>query len=100
MILSCRICSKRILAQSLSLTCSICNKLYHLRCLYGIRKEDVISLYKERNINNLICVFCAESLFPFNNCSDDDEFIQIISELSTPPKQVHLNILDDMLFDS
>ena len=98
MIVSCRNCSKHILAQSLSLTYSICNNIYHLRCLYGIRRED--SLYKERNTNNwIICVFCAESLFPFNNCSDDDEFIKIISELSTSPKQVHLNILYDMLFD-
>ena len=90
MIVSCRNCSKRILAQSLGLICSICNNIYHLRCLYGIRRED--SLYKERNTNNWISVFCAESLFPFNNCSDDDE-------LSTSPKQVHLNILYDMLFD-
>ena len=96
-IVSCRNCSKRILAQSLSLTCSICNNIYHLRCLYSIRRED--SLYKERNTNNWICVFCAKSLFPFNNCSDDDEFIKIFSELSTSPKQVHLNVLDDMLFD-
>ena len=96
MIVSYHNCSKRILAQSLGLTFSIlCNNIYDLRCLYGMRREDRV--YKERHSNNWISIFCAESLFLVSNCSDDDEFIEIISELSTSPKHLLFFNLTNLL---
>ena len=64
------------------------------------KEEKIVSIKREiPTTGYAYFVLSHNFVFPFNNCSDDDEFIKTLSELSTSPKQVNLNILDDMLFD-
>ena len=75
----CNTCSTRLQSHSRFMTCSVCSECYHLRCLPNIDASD--SVYLDKDSLPWICVICSGSIFPFNQCDDDCDFLETISEL-------------------
>ena len=75
----CNTCSTRLQSYSRFMTCSVCSECYHLKCLPNIDTSD--SVYLDRDSLPWICVICSGSIFPFNQCDDDCDFLETISEL-------------------
>ena len=75
---SCEICTKRISRCASKLSCSFCNKIYHIQCLPFVSKTD--SIFTEKDSNEWFCIKCAEENLPFNSICDDDDFYNVLSE--------------------
>ena len=75
----CNTCSTRLQSHSRFMTCSVCSECYHFRCLPNIDASD--SVYLDKDSLPWICVICSGSIFPFNQCDDDCDFLETISEL-------------------
>ena len=61
------------------MTCSVCSECYHFKCLPNIDTSD--SVYLDRDSLPWICIICSGSIFPCNQCVDDCDFLEAISEL-------------------
>ena len=68
----CDICNKRIALHSHPLGCSVCERVYHIKCLPFVSKTD--SIYVNKANNDWLCIRCAEEELPFNNIDEDDYF--------------------------
>ena len=93
MILLCSGCKKKCLKHSRYLTCCICDRAYHIRCLANDK------IYIDRLNRTWICLNCSHSLFPFNHIQDDNEFIKTISESWLKPIDISLDDLEKLVFN-
>ena len=75
---------------SLYLTCFICDRAYHNRCLANVTQDDKI--YIDSLNRTWICLNCNHSLFPFDHIQDDNEFIKTISEPWLKPIDISLDL--------
>ena len=60
----CNSCVKNILHHQPKILCNVCNKYYHIRCVYTDLPHDDV----------WFCFKCNGNIFPFNHYVDDDEF--------------------------
>ena len=63
-VFGCSLCLKRT-GISQCVDCSICLARFHLRC---------VNLKKDSDTHDWYCVKCLETIFPFNQISNDEEF--------------------------
>ena len=66
---TCSICSKKLQSHSCRMSCSACNKSFHISCL-SISKTD--SMYKNQSSNIWLCILCLRNSLPFIQLDDGD----------------------------
>ena len=62
-------CSRMIKSDFQSVDCRLCSGRFHIKCADLNKNQDCIDWY---------CVKCLESIFPFNNIENDQEFMNTI----------------------
>ena len=67
--IACQSCERRIHSHSRTLTCSLCNGMFHLNCV------PYTSLNDSNEFNLDMCHHCITSIFPFNHIEENDLFI-------------------------
>ena len=97
MMSKCNICNQRVQSHSYKLKCFACHGIVHLKCLPIVSHTD--SIYVERTINKWLCSKCAETEFPFNHFSEDEDFIKVLSENWSSVSSIHLNHLNSLEFN-
>ena len=87
--LHCSLCNKVITKHSYRLQCANCKCSYHLNCLNCTREE-----YQVLKIEaDWYCLWCNESILPFNHIEHDVTFRQSLLEFYCT---VHTNVLKDL----
>ena len=76
---NCVICNRRVLRHSLHIKCTICEQIYHVKCI--TLEPDHIT-WLQANENSWFCSKCLADCFPFNGIDDDIEFKTAINQLS------------------
>ena len=71
MINICFICNGHVSDHAYKLYCSICKKMFHLKCI-TLNKKDMDDLSQ---IDDWTCTLCLQEIFPFHTIEDNDEFI-------------------------
>ena len=74
----CNICDRKVLGHSYKMTCDLCNRLVHLKCLPKVDKTQ--SIYTLRESSVWYCTKCSEEMLPYNHIYDDDEFLIALSD--------------------
>ena len=91
----CHLCLGRLLRHTRKITCKICSKSYHLKCLADLSAEGL----RPYEGTEWYCTLCLEEIFPFNQISDDDIFMNTITEKSSyyhlQKKEFHIFDVDD-----
>ena len=77
----CRICTV-VHSCSTVLQCVACKGFYHINYITGMKKQNARDYCEQ-----LYCIKCMSSIFPYNYIDNDSEFINVISESWT-----HINI--------
>ena len=90
---TCKICNKRILNFSSSLQCHTCHQKIHISCVPNLNINEASSL------DNWICLFCIEDALPFNHITNDDEFVNAISENWNIYSKFSVKELEDRIFN-
>ena len=67
----CSVCSKKLQSHSRIMSCSTCNRSFHIGCLSISRSE---SIYVNRFSNTWICIFCLKDSLPFVHLDDDEYY--------------------------
>ena len=93
---NCDICIKRIALHSFHLSCSACDRSFHIKCLPFVSKTD--SIYINRQENQWICIRCAEEILPFNNIDNDDDFYDALGEFWFNISDININDLTKKMF--
>ena len=73
----CSICMKKINLSARKQECKVCNNFFHLLCVPGITRYDEV--YITQNFD-MYCTRCNQSIFAYNHYSDDNDFIESLSE--------------------
>ena len=89
---SCNICNHKTLNHSKHIICKICKSYGHINCLPYVNRND--SIYTERESNNWYCTRCTESIFPFNNIYEDDDFYCTLAENFHSDDSIDFNSLE------
>ena len=71
----CKLCEKRVLAHSKSVSCVICKNKYHCKCI-TINDSEIISLL---SATDWYCESCISEELPFNQIDNDIEFLKALS---------------------
>ena len=87
------ICVKNILTHARKVTCCICHKLFHVKCI-SLSPEYMISI--QDNSESWYCTYCIQTVFPFNNIEDDIDFFAEIEQSSSPDKSL-MYLSDNLL---
>ena len=74
----CNICDRKVLRHSFHMSCDMCSKLVHLKCLPNVDKNQSIYVLRESSI--WYCTRCTENIFPFNHIHDDSDFLLALAE--------------------
>ena len=90
----CDICLKKFQSHSTKITCSICSKGYHMKCI-TLCPDYTQKLTEE--MNNWYCPTCLSCLFPYNLITDENDFISAIADISCV-SQKSFCYLSDKLF--
>ena len=72
---SCKVCEKRVLSHSKSVSCIICKRKYHCKCI-SIKKIEITRLLAA---NDWYCITCISEALPFNQIDEDIEFQEALS---------------------
>ena len=80
----CYICVKNIWTHARKVTCSICHKVFHVKCI-SLSPSYMKSLQDNRA--SWYCTYCTQAIFLFNNIEHDLDFLAEI-EQSSPGKSV------------
>ena len=88
---NCPICSKKISNHASKLSCSVCQAVYHMKCI-SIDPTIIAQLNYDET---WFCCNCLISMFPFNNIENTDEFISATSASNTVSSLCYLS---DLLF--
>ena len=97
MVRKCYICNNRLLSHSKTMTCGVCHATCHLKCLPNVNSSD--SIYVYRSVNSWICTLCLKNELPFNSISDENEFINAISESWNFSSSVSFDELNSLVFN-
>ena len=81
----CYICVKNILTHARKVTCCICQKIFHVKCI-SLSPEYMISI--QDNSESWYCTYCIQTVFPFNNIEDDIDFLAEIEQSSSADKSL------------
>ena len=90
----CDICLKKFQSHSTKITCCICSKGYHMKCI-TLCPDYTQKLTEE--MNNWYCPTCLSCLFPYNLITDENDFISAITDISCV-SQKSFCYLSDKLF--
>ena len=90
----CDICLKKFQSHSTKITCCICSKGYHMKCI-TLCPDYTQKLTEE--MNNWYCPTCLSCLFPYNLITDENDFISAIADISCV-SQKSFCYLSDKLF--
>ena len=71
------ICDRNILQHGHDITCSVCFKSYHLKC---ITIDHVVIEYIEKNGSTWYCSHCLINIFPFKNLDNEIDFMSTVNE--------------------
>ena len=93
----CYSCNRRILRHARIITCTICHEVFHLKCLPA--NFDNINNHLESDFSQWICTYCSSECFPFNHFTEQEEFLQALSELWQNYKSVPYIKLQEMVFN-
>ena len=83
---NCYICVKNILTHARKVTCCICHKEFHVKCISLSLEYMMISI--QDNSESWYCTCCIQIVFPFNNIEDDIDFLAEIEQPSSPDKSL------------
>ena len=88
----CWICDHKILQNAHDVSCSLCFKCYHLKCIsiHPKIRENIM-----QNQRTWYCSLCLINLFPFNNQEDETDCMAGIHE---SPSKVSLRYSSDEIF--
>ena len=88
----CWICDHKILQHAHNVSCSLCFKCYHLKCISIDPKirENIM-----QNQSTWYCSLCLINVFPFNNLEDETDFMAAIN---VSPFNGSLRYLSDKIF--
>ena len=90
----CDICLKKFHSHSTKITCCICSKGYHMKCI-TLCPDYTQKLTEE--MNNWYCPTCLSCLFPYNLITDENDFISAMADISCV-SQKSFCYLSDKLF--
>ena len=90
----CDICLKKFQSHSTKITCCICSKGYHMKCI-TLCPDYTQKLTEE--MNDWYCPTCLSCLFPYNLITDENDFISAIADISCV-SQKSFCYLSDKLF--
>ena len=74
----CSVCYKNVLQFSYRLNCSYCSRVFHIKCLPFVSKND--SIYTKKETDKWLCLKCSQENLPFNHIDEDSEFFDALSE--------------------
>ena len=88
----CSVCYKNVLQFSYQLNCSFCSRLFHIKCLPFVSKND--SIYTNKDTDSWLCLRCSQENLPFNHINEDTEFfdallVDLLSASQTPNAAFH-----------
>ena len=90
----CRLCCHKILSHAFQVKCCLCNGYYHVKCITLVPEE----MQQLRCVHpTWYCRSCNEEIFPFNNISDDGEFLECLLTYYNSKCPIPLPD-DDMIF--
>ena len=69
----CTMCRKKVQSFSITICCTNCHVVYHIKCVNLERDEAA-------TIQFWYCSFCLEDVFAFNHLIDDDEYHSALKE--------------------
>ena len=88
---TCNICCKKVLRHCHHRRCTLCKSLVHIKCLPYVTKSDTV--YTLRDMDDWYCIICTSNLFPFNQISEESEFLSGLSENWTTPNVLPYDLL-------
>ena len=82
------ICDRKILQHGRDITCSVCFKSYHLKC---ISIDHVVIEYIEQNRSTWYCSHCLINIFPFKNLENEIDFMSTVNESPLDGSLIYLS---------
>ena len=76
----CPVCRKRILNHAYQISCRLCTKVFHLKCITLLPCQQEWLL---RRCRDWYCKPCISYIFPFNHIEDDQDFIRAVNHIDT-----------------
>ena len=91
----CGRCNKRILSHSKILTCSLCSKKNHYKCIPLTRREfEYMIIYA----GDWYCTYCNEEIFPYNCIDNDSEFMETLFAMYSD-NTLDFEYIENMVFN-
>ena len=74
----CDICCRNILIHAKHIQCSICQNMYHMKCL-TLSQEYKEELQLQASTRSWYCSRCIADIFPFSHIENDIDFINAVT---------------------
>jgi hypothetical protein len=89
----CPTCDKKVTRQQYKVTCTLCRKSTHYKCLPTYNDQDIE--YAKSPNGHWSCTYCLQNLFPFSNLEEND---WIINDCTN--ENIHdIESLNEMIFN-